>query len=85
MIFLNRTYDKKKVKVRSASKKLRLFFAFFIICIMPVSATFAEIKEFEKEIEEIVGKNQSREQVEAFALQKAKRLLWRRQAPIFLH
>ena len=57
-----------------ASKKLRLLFAFFILCIMPVSAAFAEIKVFEKEIEEIVGKNQSQEQVEAFALQKAKRL-----------
>ena len=56
-----------------ASKKLRLF-AFFILCVMPVSAAFAEIKMFEKEIEEIVGKNQSQEQVEAFALQKAKRL-----------
>ncbi|MBU4184636.1 MAG: SUMF1/EgtB/PvdO family nonheme iron enzyme [Proteobacteria bacterium] len=60
--------------MRSAPKKLRLFFAFFLICIMPVSAAFAEIKVFEKEIEEIVGKNQSQEQVEAFALQKAKRL-----------
>ena len=57
-----------------ASKKLRLLLAFFILCIMPVSAAFAEIKVFEKEIEEIVGKNQSQEQVEAFALQKAKRL-----------
>ena len=57
-----------------ASKKLRLLFVFFILCIMPVSAAFAEIKVFEKEIEEIVGKNQSQEQVEAFALQKAKRL-----------
>ena len=74
MILSNRTYDKKEVKVTAASKKLRLFFAFFIICIMPVSAAFAEIQVFEKEIEEIVGKNQSQEQVEAFALQKAKRL-----------
>lgn len=60
--------------MRSAPKKLRLFFAFFILCIMPVSSAFAEIKVFEKEVEEIVGKNQSQEQVEAFALQKAKRL-----------
>jgi len=74
MIFLNRTYDKKEVKLTAASKKLRSLVAFFIICIMPVSASFAEIKVFEKEIEEIVGKNQSQEQVEAFALQKAKRL-----------
>ena len=74
MIFLNSTYHKKEVKVTAASKKLRLLFAFFILCIMPVSSAFAEIKVYEKEIEEIVGKNQSQEQVEAFALQKAKRL-----------
>ncbi|MBN1828000.1 MAG: DUF1566 domain-containing protein [Deltaproteobacteria bacterium] len=35
---------------------------------------FAEIKVFEKEVEEAVSRNQSQEQVEAFALQKAKRL-----------
>ena len=44
--------------MRSAPTKLRLFFAFFILCIMPVSSAFAEIKVFEKEVEEIVGKNQ---------------------------
>ncbi len=60
--------------MKAASKKFGLLFAFFILCIMPVSAAFAEIKVFEKEIEEVVGKNQSQEQVEAFALQKAKRL-----------
>lgn len=45
-----------------------------ILFITPVTRSFAEIKVFEKEIQEIVGKNQSQEQVEAFALQKAKRL-----------
>ena len=34
----------------------------------------AEVMTFEKEVEEIVSNDQSREQVEAFALQKAKRL-----------
>ena len=34
----------------------------------------AEIKIFEKEVEEAVSRGQSQEQVEAFALQKAKRL-----------
>lgn len=34
----------------------------------------AEVMTFEKEVEEIVANDQSREQVEAFALQKAKRL-----------
>ena len=56
------------------SKKLRLLFAFFILCIMPVSVAFAEIRVFEKEVEEVVGRDQSQEQVEAFALQKVKRL-----------
>jgi len=45
-----------------------------LLFIIPGTKSFAEIKVFEKEIEEIVGKNQSQEQVEAFALQKAKRL-----------
>ena len=57
-----------------ASKKLRLLLAFFILCIMPVSASFAEIRVFEKEVEEVVGRDQSQEQVESFALQKVKRL-----------
>jgi hypothetical protein len=47
-----------------------LFFSVFIF----VSPTFAEIKIFEKEVEEAVSRGQSQEQVEAFALQKAKRL-----------
>jgi hypothetical protein len=44
----------------------------FLMWISPVA--YAEIVVIENEIEEIVGKNQSQEQVEAFALQKAKRL-----------
>ena len=38
------------------------------------STACAEMMIFEKEVEEIVANDQSREQVEAFALQKAKRL-----------
>lgn len=44
-----------------------LFFLFMV-------PAFAEVKIFEKEVEEPVSSNQTREQVEAFALQKAKRL-----------
>ena len=47
---------------------LTVFFAFF------ASTAFAEIRVFEKEVEEMVGRDQSQEQVEAFALQKVKRL-----------
>ena len=39
-----------------------------------VYPAFAEIKIFEQEVEEAVSRGQSQEQVEAFALQKAKRL-----------
>ncbi len=54
----------------------------FLVCInvillivfTAIFPAFAEIKVFEKEVEEIVGRDQSQEQVEAFALQKAKRL-----------
>jgi hypothetical protein len=42
-----------------------------LLIAVPVSA---EMMTFEKEVEEIVANDQSREQVEAFALQKAKRL-----------
>lgn len=38
------------------------------------TAAYAEMKVFEKEVEEIASRDQSQEQVEAFALQKAKRL-----------
>ena len=47
-----------------------LLIVFFII---PATKSFAEIKIFDKEIEEGVGKNQSQVPVEAFGLQKAKR------------
>ncbi len=45
-----------------------------LLTILPCSYALAEVKVFEKEVEEIVGRNQSQDQVEAFALQKAKRL-----------
>jgi len=44
-----------------------------LFCIFIVPA-YAEVKVFEKEVEEAVSRGQSQEQVEAFALQKAKRL-----------
>ena len=50
------------------------FLLLLVIILIGVSETAAEIKVFEKVVEEIVGKNQSQEQIEAFALQKAKRL-----------
>jgi hypothetical protein len=42
--------------------------------IFSFSSTWGEVKVFEQEIEEAVSRGQSQEQVEAFALQKAKRL-----------
>lgn len=42
--------------------------------VVPVPSALAEIKVFEVKVEKIVGRDQSQEQVEAFALQKAKRL-----------
>jgi formylglycine-generating enzyme required for sulfatase activity len=47
-----------------------------LILVMLIVATkaSAEMLTFEKEVEEVVANDQSREQVEAFALQKAKRL-----------
>ena len=56
------------------SSKIKLWICPIVFFVFFASTAFAEIKVFEKEIEEIVGKNQSQEQVEAFALQKAKRL-----------
>ncbi|MEK7243244.1 MAG: hypothetical protein AAB112_03625, partial [Thermodesulfobacteriota bacterium] len=50
------------------------FCVFIFVALITVYPAFAEIKVFEKEVEEIVGRDQSQEQVEAFALQKAKRL-----------
>jgi formylglycine-generating enzyme required for sulfatase activity len=54
--------------------KFKAPFFLIIAYLLFVSIAFAEIKVFEKEVEEIVGRDQSQEQVEAFALQKAKRL-----------
>ena len=52
---------------------IRLCLVFLLI-----SSTFttaiAEIRVFDVQVEEIVGRDQSQEQVETFALQKAKRL-----------
>ncbi|HCX89594.1 MAG TPA: hypothetical protein DHT43_03545 [Deltaproteobacteria bacterium] len=45
-----------------------------LLLLIIASPLRAEIKVFEKEVEEVVGRDQSQEQVEAFALQKAKRL-----------
>jgi hypothetical protein len=54
---------------------LRLLLGIFIlISLIIVSPAFAEVKVFEQEVEEAVSRGQSQEQVEAFALQKAKRL-----------
>jgi hypothetical protein len=44
------------------------------IGIFSFSQALAEIKVFEQEVEEAVSRGQSQEQVEAFALQKAKRI-----------
>jgi hypothetical protein len=44
------------------------------MCLLPCQALQAKIMVFEKEVEEVVGRNQSQEQVESFLLQKAKRL-----------
>ena len=53
----------------------RLFLCIFVlISLFFVSPAFAEVKVFEQEVEEAVSRGQSQEQVEAFALQKAKRL-----------
>jgi hypothetical protein len=51
-----------------------------LLCVLLLSAfifvcpALAEIKVFEREVEEAVSRGQSQEQIEAFALQKAKRL-----------
>jgi len=55
-------------------EKLKLIPLIIILFLLFVPLAFAEIKVFEKEVEEIVGRDQSQEQVEAFALQRAKRL-----------
>ena len=58
-------------------QKDRVFLLLCVFCLSTfifVYPAFAEIRTFEKEVEEVVGRDQSQEQVEAFALQKAKRL-----------
>lgn len=47
---------------------------FVLTFLLMATTTYAEVMTFEKETEEIVANDQSREQVEAFALQKVKRL-----------
>jgi len=47
---------------------------FIFVAFIFVYPAFGEIKVFEQEVEEAVSRGQSQEQVEAFALQKAKRL-----------
>ena len=54
--------------------KKSLFGLVMSIVFFSFSFAGAEIKVFEKEVEETVSRDQSQEQVEAFALQKAKRL-----------
>ncbi|MFA4911000.1 MAG: DUF1566 domain-containing protein [Desulfobacteria bacterium] len=56
------------------TSKNRIWILAIVLCFLLVVPAFAEIKVFEKEVEEVVGRDQSQEQVEAFALQKAKRL-----------
>ena len=46
----------------------------FLVVFVFACPAFAEVKVFEQEVEEAVSRGQSQEQVEAFALQKAKRL-----------
>jgi len=47
---------------------------FVLTFLLMATTTYAEVMTFEKETEEIVANDQSREQVEAFALQKVKRI-----------
>jgi hypothetical protein len=63
-----------KIVMSQKSKLWLLLCVFILVVLIAVYPAFAEIKVFEKEVEEVVGRDQSQEQVEAFALQKAKRL-----------
>lgn len=54
--------------------KRGLLFLLLIFGIFSFSIAGAEVKIFEKEVEAVVGEGQTKEQVESFALQKAKRL-----------
>ncbi|MBN1663665.1 MAG: SUMF1/EgtB/PvdO family nonheme iron enzyme [Deltaproteobacteria bacterium] len=55
-------------------KKIWLFLLMFT-GIFSYSLALAEVRVFEKEVVEAVGQNQRREQMEAFAVRKAKRLV----------
>jgi len=59
-------------RIRTSIKHISIL-TLVLFCIFIVPA-YAEVKVFEKEVEEAVSRGQSQEQVEAFALQKAKRL-----------
>jgi hypothetical protein len=64
----------KKRGGRRRMMKRGLLSLLMFMGIFSYSLAWAEIKVFEKEVEESVSRGQSQEQVEAFALQKAKRL-----------
>ena len=57
-----------------------LLCVFFLSAFIFVYPAFAEIKVFDKEVGEVVGRDQSQEQVDAFTLQKAKGELSRAEA-----
>ena len=56
------------------TSKNHIWILTIVLYFLLVVSSFAEIKVFEQEVEEAVSRGQSQEQVEAFALQKAKRL-----------
>ncbi len=58
-----------------SNKKMKILIGLFLVAfVLFPSFCLAEMKIFEKEVEVIIGHDQSQAQVEAFALQKAKRL-----------
>jgi hypothetical protein len=63
-----------KIVMSQKSRLLLLLCVCTLVVLSTAYPAFAEIKVFEKEVEEAVSRGQSQEQVEAFALQKAKRL-----------
>jgi hypothetical protein len=48
-----------------ATKRFKVWLLLIVFFIFPMPSALAEIKVFEKEVEEIVGRGQSQEQVEA--------------------
>ncbi|MBI5234032.1 MAG: hypothetical protein HY880_06735 [Deltaproteobacteria bacterium] len=66
--------DGEIIRGRYDSKNKDFAVLLILVAFVFTCPAFAEIRTFEKEVEEIVGRDQSQEQVEAFALQKAKRL-----------